>query len=316
MTISNRRALVMIGLVLLLTPASFARQDGVTIEEQGDELVITVNRDGDLVRLVEACQPFLEFELLFERIELKNRIPPWKTKTVKRSELWTSLQPLWLAMDFAFVWLDEDTVSLLNRRVGQRGELTGHARTVTLEETLEGRIPVAEVVTIAVPLEHIDARGTFSSMRQYFTNQQYEQLTPIDGSNTLVMTGLGGMIAKQVELVRSLDRPDRMKIEHEFRRYEIEHASANAVVEDVRRFLELRQPKNAPTNPIASRPREIVLRVAGADALVVWARPETLALMDELIALLDQGDEEVEEPAKGEKQSARASSTRRQRSAA
>ncbi|MEQ8768611.1 MAG: hypothetical protein RL885_32190 [Planctomycetota bacterium] len=300
MTTGLPKLIVLFG--LWLAPSIAADDEGIHIQEKEDRLIFSVvDGKGSLTGLLEACHPYFGFELFYDHTDVANRHLPWTRMTTSRSELWGDLQALLLANDLAWIWLDANTIRLKNYRTAQRGELTGWARNATVDEALQRRLFQAEVVTVAMPLQYLDARATFTSLRQYFTNQTTEAITPIDESNSLVITGLGNVIERQAALIHELDRPGRKTASHELRLYRLEHANVDYVLRDVEQFLQQRQPQPAQTTTSRlTEPEEVVLPVDERDALIVWGRPETLAQLDALIPLLDREEDSAKEESKKE----------------
>jgi type II secretory pathway component GspD/PulD (secretin) len=63
------------------------------------------------------------------------------------------------------------------------------------------------LINIAVPLKHIHARETMTSLNTYFQNQVIERVRPVDLGNALIITAPAVKVCRIVELIHQMDRP-------------------------------------------------------------------------------------------------------------
>jgi hypothetical protein len=87
----------------------------------------------------------------------------------------------------------------------------GHASDFTAQTVAMDELPeYAErgiLINVSVPLEHINARGTVTSLNAYFQNHQVERLRPVEDSNALIRTAPAIKIWRIKKLIDQMDKP-------------------------------------------------------------------------------------------------------------
>ncbi|MEQ8767662.1 MAG: secretin N-terminal domain-containing protein [Planctomycetota bacterium] len=256
----------------------------IVLAEKDGELRIRAQEGLNLGMLLKGCQLYLEDTLLFLPQELQAPLE-WEGMTTKKSELWDRLQPILLTQHVYWTRLSPDLIALSNAQTIRRGELISQARFVNRQDLLSGEAGQAEIVTTFVPLRYLGVRSTFTSLRQYFTNQQYEAISHIDDANALLMTGTGKLLREFVLMLEELDRPTPVS-ECRFRVYPLEHRDVDEVVEEVKQFVA--EAKGLEGSQRFSPTREVFLPLPNRKEVLMYARPETIELVESLIKTLDR----------------------------
>ncbi|MEQ8765582.1 MAG: secretin N-terminal domain-containing protein [Planctomycetota bacterium] len=230
--------------VLVLCGPAMAQNDD-PIQEIGDRITFNLSPDSNypLKTFIELCHEVTGRVFIYEETELTNKfVKLVGAKTVSKAKFYDFFQVIMILNDLACLPIgssDIEVIQITNFRTGQRGELTNRAPVVRYTDLDNYRDRVGEIITTTIPLVNIDARQTFSSLRQYFTNPQYEQITPIDNSNSLVVTAFAPSVWAMSRLIQWMDvKPESQQLE--FETVELENAVAEELEPILSELLDLR----------------------------------------------------------------------------
>ncbi len=240
-----RASLGSILLVGLLGSGGAFAQPGDPVQELGDQIIFNLSPDSKypLSQFVELCHEVTGRVFIYEEAEVANKfVRLVGAKTVSKGKFYEFFQVIMILNDLACLPIgtsDIEVIQVTNYKTGQRGELTNRAPVVPYEDLESYSDKVGEIITTSIPLSNIDARQTFSSLRQYFTNQQTEQLTPIDNSNSLVVTAFAPSVWALSRLIKWMDvRPQSQQLEFEI--VELDNAVAEELEPILSELLDVR----------------------------------------------------------------------------
>ncbi len=291
------------GMVLgLAGPA--AAQPG-PIEEVGDTIIFNLSPDSGypLTQFVQLCHEVTGRVFIYEEAELANRnVRLVGTKTVPKSKFYEFFQVIMILNDLACLPVGSSEIEVIrikNLRQAQRGELTNRAPVVQYTDLDNYADKVGEIITSTIPLNNIDARQTFTSLRQYFTNQNTESITPIDNSNSLVITALAPTVWAMARLLKWMDvKPQSQQLEFEI--VELENAVAEEIEPILSELLNQRsgfggmrspQQGNNAQNQLVEALETRVIPDARTNSLILYGTGDANERVKDLI---DQLDREVD----------------------
>ncbi|MEQ8766130.1 MAG: secretin N-terminal domain-containing protein, partial [Planctomycetota bacterium] len=293
---------VTLGSVLGLASPALGQPDQPPIDEVGDTIIFNLSADAGypLDQFVQLCNEVTGRVFVYDEPEIAGKtVKLVGTKTVPKAKFYEFFQVIMILNDLACLPVGSSEIEVIrikNIRTVQRGELTNRAPVVQYEELDAYADKVGEIITASIPLQNIDARQTFTSLRQYFTNQNTESITPIDNSNSLVITALAPAVWAMARLLSWMDVKPQSQVA-EFEIVELENAVAEEIEPILSELLDQRsggfgarapqQQQNAQgqvIEPIETR----VIPDARTNSLILYGTGEANERVKDLINQLDR----------------------------
>ncbi|MCC6285342.1 MAG: hypothetical protein IT439_08585 [Phycisphaerales bacterium] len=249
------------------------REDDVSVigSDDGNVLIVSARPDDLAVvrTLVEQIdQPELGPDRDIKVYTLKNVEPREAAATIQ------AMFPLARAADRVIVTPQESTRSLI---ISMPGAVA--AEMETLIAAVDRAPGVDDVAFLTVNLDKARAADVAASLRAALPGAIKVQITPVERSNSLLLTGSNDSIAMVVEQIKKLDTepPRSLAV---FKRVKINHAMADDVWLTVNQLMRSR--RGGPNEPQAS------IDYSSADnTLSISATPDQLTQIEEMIRELD-----------------------------
>jgi type II secretion system protein D len=249
------------------------REDDVSVIGSSDGNVLIVSARPDDLAVVRSLveqidQPELGPDRDIKVYTLKNVEPREAAATIQ------AMFPQSRAADRVIVTPQESTRSLIISMPGKFAEEMS-----TLIAAVDRAPGIDDVAFLTVNLDKARASDVATSLRAALPAGIKVQITPVERSNSLLLTGSSDSIAMVVEQIKKLDTepPRSLAV---FKRVKIQHAMADDVWLTVNQLMRSR--RGGPNEPQAS------IDYSSADnTLSISATPDQLAQIEEMIRELD-----------------------------
>lgn len=274
------------------------------------DLVLERATDGTPMSLFDVVQRYgrLTGQLVITSAQARDLledspVPFDEPLTIPAAEVQSACEALLIASDFALVILRTEAPRMVRIEALQtvaRATFRQHARTVPARDTELMRRHPALLFTTVVDLPNVDVRQLANSLRTMITDGSTMQILPAGGSDCVVLTAFGPMLADWVDYLRMIEASaaaPRAAISHELVR--LRHAiavdTANLVERALLNAREQRsgialggpQPVGGQAGMHAARPAPGVVADLRLNALLVTGSAEEIAEARRVIALLD-----------------------------